>query len=240
MYILSIVQPLSAANKLGKWFLNLNEFSVLQVIHEAGIEPGVECGEQLSDRQPVSRLRPPSSLPVLHLLRFPSQTPLLWPPVLRALHRPYRQHGLRGHRGSVWLSLSCMQIPAPPQRLRLFATREPETADWGVRCLAGLNICIVNRALFSLGHCWDNVSDMEPPSVTHECLKCNHSAVLNMQQGTCEWAKLERNLHSLVWVVRPVIISCKTLIAVKRLHFFIHYHCSQSEQNLNIHQKGVT
>lgn len=100
-----------------------------QVVREAGIEPGVERREQLSDRQPLSGFGPSSSLPVLHLLRRPPQTPLLWPPVLRVLHRPHRQHGLRGHRGSGGVPLPRLQVAAPPQRLRLLAAREPKTAD---------------------------------------------------------------------------------------------------------------
>lgn len=115
-----------------------------QVVHEAGIEPGVEYGEQLYDRQLISGLGPSSSLPVLHHLRRPPQTPLLRPPVLRALHRPHRQHGLRGHRGSVGVPLSRLQVPAPPPRLRLLAAREPKTADRGVRWLTGLNSHAVN------------------------------------------------------------------------------------------------
>lgn len=58
-----------------------------QVTHQAELQPGRQPGEQLLDWLPVAGPRP-ATLPVLHLLRGPPETPLLRTPLLHPLLRP--------------------------------------------------------------------------------------------------------------------------------------------------------
>lgn len=114
-----------------------------QITHQARLESGRQPGEQLAHGLSVAGARP-AALPVLHHLRGPTEAPLLRPPVLRPLLRPDRQPGLWGHRGSVWVPLSRLQVgqaagwPGPlGLRLLLRALGDPAAAADDDMCREG-------------------------------------------------------------------------------------------------------
>lgn len=139
-------QPRLMSTAFGSCQLNslFGSLSVLQVSGQDELQSGGQPGRQLVDGVPVPGARP-APLPVLHLLRGSPQAPLLRTRVLRPLLRPDRQHGLRGHRGSVGVPLPHVQVrPAAggPGPLRLGV---PLRALW---CPAGTREPVGVKGLF--------------------------------------------------------------------------------------------
>lgn len=143
--------------------------SFIQVSHK--VKSGWQCREQLLEWKPVfgPRFTP---LPVLHHLWCPTEAPLLWASLLRRLHWPHRQPGLRGHRGSLRLPLSHVQVhpstrwpaarPRRPQQPHLRPVLESAATGHQGGGMEG-KLRMVDVANISVGH--PNIYEANPTAV---------------------------------------------------------------------------